>query len=274
MPQPYWKGYLKLSLVTCAVSMSPATSSSEKVRFHTINRKTGNRVRSQYVDSVTGKKVKEKDEAKGYDKGEDDFVVITDDDLDAVDLDTVKTINIETFVPARSVEWIYLEKPHYLVPNDAVGEEAFAVIREAMKSEDVMGISRLVIGRRERSVVLQPLEKGIVLWTLRFFDEVRSEDEYWQDTDEKSDPKVAAAVATVVERQTRKWSSKMVHDPVQEQLLSIIAKKKRSSKTSSKKSGNKKQPAGSSKASRPDNVIDIMDALKKSLAGQGRKKTG
>lgn len=269
MPQPYWKGYLKLSLVTCAVSMSPATSGSEKVRFHTINRKTGNRVRSQYIDSVTGKRVKEKDEAKGYDKGEEDFFIITDKDLDSVDLDTVKTIDIEKFVPAKSVEWIYLEKPHYLVPNDAVGEEAFAVIREAMKSEDVVGVSRLVIGRRERSVILQPLEKGIVLWTLRFSDEVRPADEYWDDVDGKGDPEVAAAVAKTVKRETRKWSARMVGDPVQDELLSIIAKKKKSAK---KTSGGKKKAAGTSKASRPDNVVDIMDALKKSLASQGQKK--
>ena len=131
-PRYYWKGYLKLSLVTCPVAMTPATSESEKVRFHTLNRDTGNRVVSQYIDSVTGKPVKEGNEAKGYARGENDYVILTEDDLDRVALDTVKTIDIEKFAPADSIEWIYLEKPHYLMPDDTVGNEAFAVIRDAM----------------------------------------------------------------------------------------------------------------------------------------------
>lgn len=177
-PRPYWKGYLKLSLVTCPVSMSPATSESEKVRFHTLNKATGNRVVSQYVDAVTRKPVKDDDEVKGYARGENDYVLLTDDDLDAVALDTVKTIDIDKFVPRDSIEWVYLEKPHYLVPNDPVGHEAFAVIRDAMASDKVFGVSRLVIGRRERAVVLEPRGEGIVLWTLRFGDEVRPEESF------------------------------------------------------------------------------------------------
>jgi DNA end-binding protein Ku len=172
-PRYYWKGYLKLSLVTCPVAMTPATSVSEKVRFHTLNKETGNRVVSQYVDSVTGKPVKDENEAKGYARGENDYAILTDDDLDRVALDTVKTIDIEKFVPADSIEWVYLEKPHYLMPDDAVGNEAFAVIRDAMKSDKVVGVSKLVMGRRERAVILEPRDEGIVLWSLRFGDEVR-----------------------------------------------------------------------------------------------------
>ncbi|TCR64348.1 Ku protein [Rhizobium sp. BK376] len=164
-PRPYWKGYLKLSLVTCPVAMMPATSESEKVRFHTLNKTTGNRVVSQYVDSVTGKPVKEENEAKGYARGENDYVILTDDELDAVALDTVKTIDIDKFVPAESIDWIYLEKPHYLMPDDPVGYEAFAVIRDAMAADHVVGVSKLVVGRRERAVVLEPRGEGIVLWT-------------------------------------------------------------------------------------------------------------
>ncbi|PDS61304.1 Ku protein, partial [Rhizobium anhuiense] len=115
-PKYYWKGYLKLSLVTCPVAMTPATSESEKVRFHTLNKETGNRIVSRYIDSVTGKPVKDENEAKGYARGENDYVILTEDDLDAVALDTVKTIDIDKFVPADSIEWIYLEKPHYLMP--------------------------------------------------------------------------------------------------------------------------------------------------------------
>lgn len=150
MARPYWKGYLKLSLVTCPVNMSPATSEAEKVRFHTLNKETGNRVVSQYIDSVTGKPVKDGNEAKGYARGENDYVILTDDDLDAVALNTVKTIDIEKFAPAESIEWVYLEKPHYLMPDDAVGNEAFAVIRDAMKADKVVGISKLVVADARR----------------------------------------------------------------------------------------------------------------------------
>lgn len=263
-PRPYWKGYLKLSLVTCPVSMSPATSGSEKVRFHTLNKKTGNRVVSQYVDAVTRKPVKDEDEMKGYARGENDFVLLTDGELDAVALDTVKTIDIEKFVARESIKWIYLEKPHYLVPDDPVGYEAFAVIRDAMASDRVLGISKLVIGRRERAVVLEPRGEGIVLWTLRFGDEVRPEESYFEDIDDKADPELIPLVQKFIKQHTKEWSSDMVSDPVQEALLDIIAKKKKALKPSRKgKATGEDRPSGG-------NVIDIMDALRKSLAA-GRK---
>ena len=130
--RPFWKGYLKLSLVTCPVAMTPATSEGEKVRFHTLNRATGNRIVSEYVDSVTGETVESDDEVKGYERGENDHVMLEDEELDAVALDTTHTIDIEMFAPRDSVGWIWYDKPHYLAPNDKVGEEAFTVIREAM----------------------------------------------------------------------------------------------------------------------------------------------
>jgi DNA end-binding protein Ku len=259
MARPYWKGYLKLSLVTCPVNMMPATSESEKVRFHTLNKETGNRVVSQYIDSVTGKPVKDEDEAKGYARGENDYVVLTEDDLDAVQLDTVKTIDIEKFVPADSIEWVYLEKPHYLMPDDPVGHEAFAVIRDAMEADDVVGISKLVIGRRERAVVLEPRGEGIVLWTLRFGDEVRPEENYFEDIDEAADPELVPMVQKLIKQQTAKWSPTMVSDPIQEALLTLIAEKKKSLKPA------KMSRAKSDDAPATSNVVNIMDALRKSL---------
>ena len=127
--RPYWKGYLKLSLVTCPVQMMPATSENEKVRFHTLNRKTHNRVVSRYVDAVTGKEVEEDDEAKGYQRGENDYTILEDEELENVALDSPRrTIDIEVFTPRDSVEWIWLDTPYYLSPDDPVGEEAFSVI--------------------------------------------------------------------------------------------------------------------------------------------------
>ncbi|MGO4840366.1 Ku protein, partial [Rhizobiaceae sp. 2RAB30] len=155
-PRPFWKGYLKLSLVTCPVAMTPATSESEKVRFHTLNRKTNSRVVSQYVDAVSGKPVAEEDEAKGYQRGEDEYVLLEDEELDAVGLESTRTIDIDMFVAADSIGWIWYDKPHYLTPDDPVGEEAFSVIRDAMASTKTVGISRLVLYRRERAVLLVP----------------------------------------------------------------------------------------------------------------------
>ena len=265
-PRSFWKGYLKLSLVTCPVAMSPATSENEKVRFHTLNRSTGNRVVSRYIDSVTGKAVDEDDEVKGYERGEGDYVMLEDDELDAVALESTRTIDIEMFVPRDSIEWIWFDTPHYLTPDDAVGEEAYCVIRDAMASTHMVGISRLVMYRRERAVMLEPRDKGIILWTLRFGDEVRAEGDYFGDIGQKSvDSKLLALVQKLIGERTRPWDTGMVADPVQEKLLEIIASRKKGRKRPAKAQA-EEEPA-------PSNVVSIMDALRKSLSQEtGAKK--
>lgn len=256
-PRYFWKGYLKLSLVTCPVALTPATTEAEKLRFHTLNARTGNRVQSRYVDSVTGKTLREKDEARGYPRGEDEYVLIEDDEIDALALESTRTIDIEIFVPADSIGWIWYDKPHYLTPIDKVGEEAFSVIREAMAASGTVGISRLVMYRREYAVMLQPSGKGIILWTLRFGDELR---DMPPEPDDKPDPAALRLVSRLIKERTSTWDPKMVADPVQARLLEIIADKKRGRKASAKK-----------KAAEPaDNVIDIMDALRKSLSAEKR----
>lgn len=258
--RPYWRGYLKLSLVTCPVAMVPATSESEKVRFHTLNKKTGNRVVSQYVDSVTGKPVADENEAKGYERGEADYVILTDEDLESVELETVRTIDIEKFVSRDKIDWIYLDTPYYLTANEKIGDEAFAVIREAMKAQDVVGISGVVLGRRERAVILEPRGEGIVVWTLRFGDEVRPEQEYFGGIEKKSDMKAVTSLEKIIKKRSKQWSPTMVSDPIQESLLKLIASKKHARKPSKRKSSSDK---GNEK--KPSNVVNIMDALKKSV---------
>ncbi|MHC1547698.1 non-homologous end joining protein Ku [Phyllobacterium sp. K27] len=263
-PRSFWKGYLKLSLVTCPVAMAPATTDNEKVKFRTLNRKTGNRVVSQYVDGVTGKAVDEDDEVKGYERGEDEYVMLEEDEIDAVGLESTRTIDIEMFVPRDSIDWIWYDKPHYLTPDDPVGEEAFSVIRDAMEATGRVGISRLVMYRRERAVMLEPRGKGIILWTLRYGDEVRDRDEYFGGVkNSKPDSKMMALVKTLIDERTKPWDPKMVDDPVQDRLLEIIAAKKKG----------KKRPAKPKvEAETPSNVINIMDALRKSIASEGKKK--
>lgn len=265
-PRPFWKGYLKLSLVTCPVAMTPATSDSEKVRFHTLNRKTNNRVVSQYVDAVSGKPVAEEDEAKGYQRGEDEYVLLEDEELDAVGLESTRTIDIDMFVDADSIGWIWYDKPHYLTPDDPVGEEAFSVIRDAMASTKTVGISRLVLYRRERAVMLEPKGKGIVLWTLHYGDEVRNDDSYFDRIDDaKPDAKLMDLVDQLIQERIKPWDPKMVLDPVQERLLDIIASKKKGRKKPSKAKIDEEEE-------RPSNVVSIMDALRKSLDTAGKKR--
>jgi DNA end-binding protein Ku len=265
-PRAFWKGYLKLSLVTCAVSMTPATTEREKIRFHTINSETGNRVRSRYIDEETGKPVNENDEAKGYETGEGNYVLLEEDEIDAVALESTRTIEINKFVPAESIEWIWYDKPHYLMPDDEVAVEAFSVIRDAMTSTKRVGIARLVLYRRERAVMLEPRGNGVVLWTLRFGDEVRNPDDYFEGIGSaKADPKLLGMVSKLIDDLSQPWDPSLMKDPVQEKLQEIINTKR-------KKKG--KKVAAAATEDTPDvpaNVISIMDALKKSIAQEKKK---
>jgi DNA end-binding protein Ku len=255
-PRMFWKGYLKLSLVTCAVAMIPARSESEKVRFHLLNRKTGNRIQSRYVDAVTGRPVADDDEVKGYPKDDDSYVMLEDDELDAVALESTRTIDIETFAPRSSVGWIWYDTPHYLVPDSKVGEEAFSVIREAMKRTETVGISRVVLYRRERAVLLDARDNGIVLWTLRYGDEVRPEKDYFAGIGKtEPDDELQPLMDKLITTRTRDWSPELAKDPVQDELLAIIK-----AKGKGRKPAKAPQPQSSG-----DNVVNIMDALKKSL---------
>jgi DNA end-binding protein Ku len=269
--RPYWKGYLKLSLVTCAVTLSPATTEGDRVKFHTLNRATGDRIFTRYVDVDSGKTVDDEHQAKAYEKAEDEYVILEDADLDAVKLSSVRTIDIDEFVEADSIEWTYFDKPYFVVPADEVGEEAFTVIREAMTDRNVVGISRLVLGNRERAVMIQPWDKGILLWTLRFGDEVRNEDEYFEKVEEeKLDSKMLSMVEKIIVERTAPWTDEMVKDPVQAKLKQIIKAKQTPLK---KGAGTKKETDVQAKG--PSNVIDLMAALKKSLeAKPGSKPKG
>lgn len=262
-PRSFWKGYLKLSLVTCPVAMMPAVSEGERVRFHTLNRATGNRVQSRYVDAETGEPVDENDEIKGYQSGPDQFVPLEEDELESVALESTRTIDIEMFVLGQSIGWVWYDRPHYLVPDDTVGEEAFSVIRDAMAATGMVGIARLVLYRRERAVMLAPHGKGIVLWTLRYGDEVRDPAAYFGDIEAgKVDTKAKALLGKLIDERSRDWDPKMVGDPVQEELLRIIAAKKKG-----------RRPAKARKlAEPPGNVVDIMDALRRSIRSEAKGK--
>ena len=251
----FWKGYLKLSLVTCPVAMLTTVSESEKIRFHTLNRKTGNRLQRRYVDAVTGKPVRDDDAVKGYPRGDDDYVMIEDEELDSVALDSTRTIDIDCFVPADAIGWIWYDVPHFMVPDDKVGAEAFAVIRDAMRSTKTVAMSRVVLYRRERAIMLEPRDNGIVVWTLRYGDEVRPEDEYFgASTERKPEPASRKTVDALIVRARRDWSADWLRDPVQDRLTEIIAAKR---KTGRRKATTPKQKSAE--------IVDLTEALRKSL---------
>jgi DNA end-binding protein Ku len=262
LPKPFWKGFLKLSLVTCPVAMTPALSQSEKVKFHTLNRETGNRVESRYIDDATGETVDKDDQVLGYERGENEYVLLEKEELESVALESVRTIDIDMFAAKESIEWIWYDKPHYLTPDGPVGEEAFAVIREAMAATGTVGIARLVLGNREHAVMLEPRDRGIVLWTLRYGNEVRDPKAYFGDIrDEKLDPALQTLMAQLIGEKKKHWSPSMVHDPVQERLKEIIAAKEK----------HQQPPKPRGEAERPHNVVNIHDALKKSLAAESKR---
>jgi DNA end-binding protein Ku len=257
MAPRFWKGYLRLSLVTCPVALQPATTETEKVRFHTLNRETGERVVSRYVDAVTGKPIDVHNEAKGYQSDPEHIVIMDDDELAAVGLESTRTIDIDMFVPRDKIPWIYLDSPYFLFPDEPVGEEAFAVIREAMTATEMVGISRVVLNRRERALMLEPRGKGIIAWTLRYGDEVRKPDAYFAGIGETAhDAGLMSLADQLVRQKTEHWSPAMVKDPVQEHLLKLIASKKARSRRAS--------GAKAAKAS-GGNVVNIFDALRQSI---------
>jgi DNA end-binding protein Ku len=172
-PRSNWKGYLKLSLVSAAVAIFPATTTSEKVRFNTLNRATGNRLKRQVVDAVTEEVVESEDQIKGYAVSKDQYVMVEEDEIAGIAIDSTHTIDVDRFVPKASIDDRYRDTPYYLAPDDRVGQEAFAVIRDAMARKKMVGLARVVMARRERVMMLEPFGKGIMGTTLHYAYEAR-----------------------------------------------------------------------------------------------------
>lgn len=176
-----WKGHLKLGLVTCPVALYTAASESERISFHTLNRKTGHRIQRQFVDSDTGKLVERESQVKGYEVGKGDYVVLTDEDIEDAIPESTKTIGVEAFIPADKMDEAFLDKPYYLAPTDKTGEEAFVLIRRAMEEKKVVGIARTMLFRRCRVLMLRPAGPGLTATTLHFDYEIRSAAETFKE---------------------------------------------------------------------------------------------
>jgi DNA end-binding protein Ku len=257
-PRANWKGYLKLSLVSCAVALYPATTTSSRIRFNIINRQTGNRVRNLVVDSETGDPVEEKDRVKGYKVEGKQYVLLEDEELDRIALESTHTIDIESFVPFAEVDRIYLDESYYLVPDDKVAQEAFAVIREAMRMEGLVGLARVVLYRRERLLMLEPRGEGLLGTLLRYKNEVRDEHAYFDDIpDVKVPPDMLSLAKHILESKKAHFDPSNFEDRY-EQALTDVIKAKRAGKAP-------REPA----APRPSNVVNLMDALRRSVQAEG-----
>ncbi len=226
-PRANWKGFLRLSLVTCPVALYPATSDSEKVSFNQINRKTGHRIKYAKVDADTGEEVASDDIMKGYKVDTDTYIEVSKDELDDIALESTHTIEIDEFVPRTDIDSRYLIRPYYLVPDGKVGHDAFAVIRETIRSMNKVAIGRVVLTNREHIIALEPLGKGLMGTLLRYPYEVRSEKEYFDDIQDVKVTKDMLDLAKhIVEKKSGAFEPDKFEDHYESALIDLINKKR------------------------------------------------
>jgi DNA end-binding protein Ku len=333
VPRALWKGFLKLSLVSCPVALYPALAASERISFRQVNKQTGNRLRQQLVDVVTGEPVQAHNKGRGYEVGENQFLLVRDDDLEAAEqegrrrpyssvpvetlqhseqpgaanleppkrhftsapmksrprreeeplapaepkprpdpmpasatpaapaptpIENNRTIEIDRFIPRAQVDARYLDTPYYVVPRDEVGEEAFAVIRDAMRAKDVVGMGRVVLARRERPIIVEPMGNGIRGITLRYSHEVKDEASYFAEIQNLKLPDEMLRVAQhVVETKMSDFDPAFLEDRYRAVLISKLKEKRA-------ELPKKAVPTTPS----AQNVISLMDVLKRSLAAE------
>jgi Ku protein len=310
--RPYWKGYLKLSFVSCPIALYPAISGAERISFRQVNRRTGHRLKQKLIDSVTGQAIDAADKARGYEVGENEFLLVEDRDLEqarrerpapgeaelaasprhespptvpasihdeaakegAANYDdedeeqeeavtfprppNTRTIQIERFLPAGQIDSRYFEKPYYIIPREEISQESFAVIRDAMSREAVVGLARVVLSSRERPFLLEPTGRGLRGVTLRFAHEVRNESEYFSEIPEmKLPPEMMKLAQHIIQTKSADFDPAMLEDHYRSALARIMRKKQA------------KRPAQvpAVKPSR-ENVVNLMDALRRSVAAE------
>lgn len=257
--RPSWEGHLRLSLVSCPVALYGATSRAGDVSFRLINPDTGNRIRQIAVDAETGKEVERRDLVRGFEIEKDRYVLLTDDEIKSVRLESTKTIDIERFVKVEDIDRIWWEDPYYLAPSEKAGIEAFVVIREALRRSGQVALGRVVIHTRERMVALEPRGEGILVTTLRSNDEIRPEAEVFETiAARKADAKMVQIAEQIIAQQQGPFDPASFVDHYEEALRELIRSK---------------QDGGDGGVSAPakDNVIDLMEALKRSLSGESGK---
>jgi DNA end-binding protein Ku len=256
--RPIWQGHLRLSLVTCPVALFTATNTSGDVHFHLINPKTHNRIKMIATDPDTGP-IERSELIKGYELSKGEYVLVTQDEIDAVKLESTKTIDIERFVAEGEIDRLYWDQPYFLSPDGKLAQEAFGVIRSAMQTSGQIALGRVVIGARERLLALEPRDKGILAYTLHADVEVRKpEDIFAAISDAKPDPGMIAIAEKIIEQKQGPFDPSQFVDRYEEALKALIEDKTKG-----------RTPA---KISEPEttNVVDLMAALRASLQGPAK----
>ncbi len=261
-PRAYWKGYLKLSLVSCPIALYPAASSSERVSFNRINKKTGNRLKQQQIDSETGQLVERDDIIRGYEIAKGQYLQVPDEEIEKIQIESTHTIDIQSFVPRTEIDERYLDSPYYIAPTDQVGLEAFAVIRDAIREKKMVALGRIVLNRRERVVMLEPFDKGLLAVTLRYQYEVRDQAAYFSDIpDLKLPGEMKELAAHIVDSKSGNFDPSKFEDHYESALVEMLR---------AKQAGAIVQPR--KEDAQPQRVINLMDALRKSIGAETKKK--
>ncbi|MET3890238.1 DNA end-binding protein Ku [Bosea sp. OAE506] len=260
-PRAVWKGVLKIAEVTCPVSLYTAASTSERISFHTINRKTGNRVHRQFIDEVSGKPVETEDQVKGYDKGEGDYIILEADEIAAAVPESDKTLTVETFLPCDEIDDIFFDKPYYVAPSSPVASEAFALIREGMKGQKSAALARTVIFRRMRSILIRPHGEGLIATTLNFDYEVRSAQNAFSDVPKiKIDDEMLELAEHIIRTKAGEFDPREFDDRYESALAELVQ---------AKIEGRKIKPQ---KRPEPTKVVSLLDALRESAKSKPAQK--
>lgn len=262
-PRPYWRGYLRLSLVTCPVVLYPATTQAEKTHFHQINKRTGNRLHQQMVDEKTGKVVDKEDKGRGYELSKGKYVEIEPDELEAIQIESTHTIEIDTFVPKEDIDQRYLEKPYYIVPSgEKIAEEAFAVIRDAMKDKGRVALGRIVMAHREHVMAIESMDKGMLGTTLRYPYELRDAKPYFSGIRSPRLPRDMVKLAEhILESKEGRFDPSRFEDEYESALKALVRRKAKG-----------KTIEAPEERPRDSNVIDLMEALRQSLKSERGSK--
>ena len=260
-PRAYWKGFLKLSLVSCPIALFPATSEREKISFHQLNKETGNRIRYRKVDAVTGEEVDASNIIKGYEVAKGEYIELDPEELEALALHSRHTLEIDEFVPKAEIDELYMRDPYFIVPDGEVGQQAFAVIREAIRKEGMVALGKVVFTTREHMIALEARDEGMVGVTLRYPYEVRNPNEYFETIEDEKVPKDMLDLAVhIVNTKRGKFEPKKFEDHYEEALKELLRKKQKGEKIE-----RPREPA-------PTNVVNLMEALRKSVQAQSGSK--
>jgi DNA end-binding protein Ku len=258
----YWKGYLKLSLVSCPIAFFPATTEREKISFNQLNKETGHWVRYRKVDAETGDEVPQENIVKGYEIAKGEYIELDPEELEAVAIDSKRTLEIDEFVPKKDIDELYLRDPYYIVPDGDVGQQAFAVIRDAIRKEGMVALGKVVFTTREHIIALEPRDNGLVGTTLRYPYEVRQAKDYFDVIEDEKVPKdMLDLAAHIVESKIGKFQPDKFEDEYENALKELLRKKQKGERIE-----RPKEPSRT-------NVVNLMDALRQSVKVESSSST-